>query len=51
MVVVVGPRIQIFTIADLCAGKKPNIPLIDPTAFKKAQREDTSVSKQTDLDL
>ena len=30
------PKIQILTIADLFAGKQPNIPLVDPTAFKKA---------------
>jgi site-specific DNA-methyltransferase (adenine-specific) len=34
------PKIQILTIRELFEGKKPNIPLIDPTAFKKAQREE-----------
>ena len=34
------PRIQIRTIEELLTGKKPNIPLIDPTAFKKAIREE-----------
>jgi site-specific DNA-methyltransferase (adenine-specific) len=29
------PKIQIFTIAELFAGKKPNIPLIDPSVFNK----------------
>jgi DNA modification methylase len=33
------PKIRIFTIAELFAGKKPNIPLIDPSAFKKAATE------------
>ncbi|MDQ3563386.1 MAG: restriction endonuclease [Pseudomonadota bacterium] len=33
------PKIQIITIEELFAGKKPNIPLVDPTAFKKAQVE------------
>jgi restriction endonuclease Mrr len=33
------PKIQILTIAELFAGKKPNLPLIDPTAFRKAQAE------------
>jgi hypothetical protein len=41
------PKIQILTIAELFAGSKPNIPLIDPTAFKKAAKELTS--KQEDL--
>lgn len=37
------PRIQLFTIEELFAGKKPNIPLIDPSAaFKKAAKEDRS---------
>jgi site-specific DNA-methyltransferase (adenine-specific) len=35
------PRLQLFTIEELFAGKKPDIPLIDPTAaFKKAAKED-----------
>lgn len=33
------PKIQILTIAELFAGKQPNIPLVDPTFFKKAQKE------------
>ena len=33
------PRIQILTIAELFAGKQPNIPLVDPSAFKRAARE------------
>jgi hypothetical protein len=33
------PKIQILTIAELFAGKKPYIPLIDPTVFKKAASE------------
>lgn len=34
------PRIQLFTIEQLFAGKKPNIPLVDASAaFKKAARE------------
>ena len=41
------PKIQILTIAELFAGAKPNIPLIDPTAFKKSAKELTS--KQHDL--
>ena len=33
------PKIQILTIRELFEGKKPAIPLVDPTAFKKAQVE------------
>jgi len=33
------PKIQVLTIAELFAGKKPNIPLVDPAAFKKAVEE------------
>jgi len=33
------PKIQILTIAELFDGKKPNIPLVDGSSFKKAARE------------
>ena len=33
-------RLQILTIEDLFAGKKPAIPPEDPAAFKKAVREE-----------
>jgi site-specific DNA-methyltransferase (adenine-specific) len=33
------PTIQILTINELFDGKNPTIPLVDPTAFKKAQTE------------
>ena len=33
------PKIQLLTIAELFAGKKPNIPLVDPSVFKKAAKE------------
>jgi hypothetical protein len=33
------PRIQIVTIKELFGGKKLAIPLVDPTAFRKAQTE------------
>ncbi len=36
------PRLQILTIAELFAGKRPDIPYPDPTAaFRRAAREDT----------
>jgi adenine specific DNA methylase Mod len=33
------PKLQILTIKQLFDGKKPDIPLVDPTAFKKARAE------------
>ena len=36
------PKLQIVTIEELFAGKKPSLPWIDPTAFRKAAKEDTS---------
>jgi site-specific DNA-methyltransferase (adenine-specific) len=33
------PKIQILTIRELFAGKQPEIPLVDASAFKKAPRE------------
>ncbi len=34
------PNLQIVTIEDLFAGKKPAMPPEDPAAFKKAAREE-----------
>ncbi len=45
------PRLQILTIAELFEGKKPLMPWIDSSAFKKAEREDTSTSKQGTMNL
>lgn len=42
-----NPKIQILTSAELFEGKKPNIPLVDPTAFRKAVEELTT--KQEEL--
>lgn len=36
------PKIQILTIAELFEGKRPNIPFVDPSSFKKAPREKRS---------
>lgn len=37
------PRLQILTLEDLFAGKRPNIPYVDASvAFRKAEREETS---------
>jgi site-specific DNA-methyltransferase (adenine-specific) len=43
------PKIQILTIEDLFAGKKPHMPWLDPTAFKKAAQEDMNTRKQEKL--
>ena len=43
------PKIQILTIEELFAGRKPAIPLVDPTAFKKAQAEPTAKQEQLPL--
>ena len=42
------PRLQILTIADLFDGRQPNIPLVDPSSFRKAARES---SGETNFDL
>lgn len=37
------PRLQILTLEDLFAGKRPNIPYVDASvAFRKAEREETA---------
>ena len=33
------PKLQLLTIAELFEGKRPNIPLVDPSAFRKAVKE------------
>jgi len=42
-------RIQILTIEELLEGARPQLPIVDSTAFKKAKREDTT--HQSELDL
>ncbi len=39
------PKIQILTVADLFGGKRPDMPWIDPTVFKKAKREPAKQEK------
>jgi site-specific DNA-methyltransferase (adenine-specific) len=44
------PKIQILTIEELLEqGRKPEIPLIDPSAFRKAPKEDTGRTRQERL--
>lgn len=43
------PKIQILTIEDVFAGRKPHMPFIDPSVFRKAKRE--TGEKQGALDL
>ena len=40
-------RLQIVTIEDLFAGKKPAMPPEDPAAFKRAAREETRIHHDT----
>jgi site-specific DNA-methyltransferase (adenine-specific) len=42
------PRVQILTVAELLDGKKPEMPWLDPSVFKKAKRE-AAPSGQGDL--
>lgn len=42
-------KIQILTIEDLFAGKKPHLPWIDPSVFRKAKREATTSQGALDL--
>jgi len=44
------PRIQILTIEDLFEGRRPEMPWLDPSVFKKAKRE-AGPDKQGDLGL
>ena len=41
------PKMQILTIEELFAGKKPQIPFIDTTTFKKAEREEGESGQET----
>jgi site-specific DNA-methyltransferase (adenine-specific) len=43
------PRLQIFTLAELFQGKKPDIPFVDPASVKRAKREDGSAGSQQSL--
>ena len=43
------PRLQIFTLAELFQGKKPDIPFVDPASVKRAKREDTGKRQQGNL--
>jgi site-specific DNA-methyltransferase (adenine-specific) len=43
------PKIQILTIEDRFAGKRPDIPLVDASAFRRAAHEDRSVQRKLDF--
>lgn len=43
------PKLQIITLADLFAGKKPDIPFVDPSSLKRAKREDDLARRQDQL--
>src|SRR5580700_404154 len=40
------PKIQILTIAELFAGKKPNIPLVDPSVFNRPAVESARTKQE-----
>jgi site-specific DNA-methyltransferase (adenine-specific) len=42
-------KIQILTVEDLFDGKRPHMPWVDSSVFKKAKREKTE--KQSELDI
>lgn len=42
-------RIQIITVEELFEGKKPHLPWIDPSVFKKARREKTDDQENFDM--
>jgi site-specific DNA-methyltransferase (adenine-specific) len=42
------PRIQIMTIEDLFDGRKPHLPWIDSTVFRKSKREAVAGERKTD---
>ena len=45
------PRLQIITIQDLLQGKRPQVPLIDSSVYKRATPEDDSDARQGALDF
>jgi len=45
------PKLQILTIADLFDGKRPKLPWVDPTTFKKAKGEEVGESKSLPMEL
>jgi len=42
-------KVQILTVEDLLGGKRPHLPWIDPSVFRKAKREKTE--HQSELDV
>jgi site-specific DNA-methyltransferase (adenine-specific) len=42
-------KIQILTVEDLFDGKRPHLPWIDPSVFKKAKREKTEHQNEFDI--
>ncbi len=43
------PKIQIFTVAELFEGKRPQIPLVDTSGFRKAARESSASQGKLEL--
>jgi hypothetical protein len=42
-------KMQILTVEDLFEGKRPHMPWIDPSVFKKAKRENTERQEKLDI--
>jgi hypothetical protein len=42
-------KVQILTVEDLFDGRRPHMPWVDPSAFKKAKREKTEHQNELDL--
>jgi DNA modification methylase len=43
------PKLQILTVAELLAGRKPELPILDPAAFRRAPREKGRQAEQGKL--
>lgn len=42
-------KLQILTIEELMNGARPELPIVDSTAFRRARREDTGRQHEFDL--
>ena len=42
-------KIQILTVEELMTGARPNLPIVDNTAFRRAKREDTTTQSEFNL--
>jgi site-specific DNA-methyltransferase (adenine-specific) len=42
-------KVQILTVEELLSGKKPHMPWIDPSVFRKARREKSETQAELEL--